>query len=216
MHHRIGAQRNNVFLGQRLDAVGHGLQQSRTAPRGSGQAVLHARPAPCAPAARRWQTAPGKTQMMATTPSSTPASGCQPAGRNPTSQCLRRTKIWSSLFDHRLSSPLLSGFGCGLPQACRCSSLGRGGFGRGLGLGFGLGLFLGQPRIHFGRFGGMNLVVVLVRLGQLLAVVAAGRRSGPSVLSSNSVSILIASNGQTSTQIWQLMQTEISMSKRAG
>src|SRR5262245_30818558 len=36
------------------------------------------------------------------------------------------------------------------------------------------------------------------------------------VLSSNAVSISIASNGQTSTQIWQLMQTETSMLKTAG
>ena len=61
-----------------------------------------------------------------------------------------------------------------LPRAC-CGAqpheqLGRRSFGRGLGLGLDLGLFLGQPRIHFGRFGGMNLVVVLVRLGQLFAV----------------------------------------------
>ena len=33
---------------------------------------------------------------------------------------------------------------------------------------------------------------------------------------SNSVFILIASNGQTSTQIWQLMHTEISISNFAG
>ncbi len=37
-----------------------------------------------------------------------------------------------------------------------------------------------------------------------------------SVDSSNSVFILIASNGQTSTQIWQLMQTEISISNFVG
>ena len=37
-----------------------------------------------------------------------------------------------------------------------------------------------------------------------------------SVASSNSVFILIASNGQTSTQIWQLMHTEISISNFAG
>ena len=44
---------------------------------------------------------------------------------------------------------------------CRCIRLG---------FGFCLGLFFGQPRIHFRRFGGMNLMVILVRLRQLLAI----------------------------------------------
>ena len=65
-----------------------------------------------------------------------------------------------------------------LPAARRRGGLGCGSFGRGLRLGFNLGLFLGQARIHFRRFGGMNRVVVLVRLRQLLAVVAAARQSG--------------------------------------
>ncbi len=43
--------------------------------------------------------------------------------------------------------------------------------GRGLGLGFHLGLFLAQARIHFCCFRGMNRVIVLVRFGQLFAVV---------------------------------------------
>ena len=147
-----------------------------------------------------------------------------PAGRKPTSQCLSRTKIWSSLLDHRLRlsfSRLGAAGSAGLRelamQALRRGSgsgcLGGRSFGCSFGLGFRLGLFLGQARIHFRRFGGMNLVVVLVRLGQLLAVAAAGRRSDRRWPAQTRVSILIASNGQTSTQIWQLMQTEISMSK---
>ena len=92
---RIGAQRNNVFLGQRLDAVGDRLQNAERPHAIRPEAILHA-PQPLALQDRRSaQTAPGKRQTMATTPSSTPATGCNAAGRKPTSQCWRRTKIWS-------------------------------------------------------------------------------------------------------------------------
>jgi len=39
----------------------------------------------------------GKRQTMAATLSTTPAAGCQAAGKNPTSHCSSRTNIWSSL-----------------------------------------------------------------------------------------------------------------------
>ena len=103
---------------------------------------------------------------MATTLSSTPASGCQAAGRKLTSQCWSSTKIWS-----RVSIMGCLGSSAPLPApASGRRSLGCGGSGRGLGLGVGLGLLRRQPRIHRGRFGGMNPVVILVRSCQLLAV----------------------------------------------
>ena len=52
----------------------------------------------------------------------------------------------------------------------RCCSFRGSCFSRGLRLGLRLGLLLGKPRIHFRRLGGMNLVKVLVGLGQLLAI----------------------------------------------
>ena len=113
------------------------------------------------------------------------------------------------------SPPWLGRGGLGCGRRGSGGSFGGGGFGRGFGFGFGLGFFFGEARVHFGGFGGMDLVVVLVRFGQLLASSSRPPKRS-SVASSNCVSILMASNGQTSTQIWQLMQTEISMSKRVG
>ena len=86
----------------------------------------------------------------------------------------------------------------------------------GLGLRFRFGLFRGQARIHFRGFGrdesGGN-----TRSTSPVPVRSSSRPPNrSSVDNSNSLSILMASNGQTSTQIWQLMQTEISMSNFAG
>jgi hypothetical protein len=155
---------------------------------------------------------------MATTLSTTPATGCSAGGQKAHQPVLEENEDLVQRFDHGLVSwpsfrlgGRLGAAGAGAFRSLDCC----GSLGGGFGLGVGLGFFLSQPRIHLRRLGGMNLVIVLVRLGQLLAV---EQQPAEAVVGAQLklVSILMASNGQTSTQIWQLMQTEISMSKRVG
>ncbi len=166
MHRRVGAQGNNVFLGERLDAVGNRLQNAEGTDAIGAQPILHAAQSLALQQhgdrkQRRKHADDGRRHS-----SKTPATACHAAGKKPTSQCWSRTKIWSSLSIIAYCSllrlrlrgrALAAGFGCG-------------GFGGSLRLGFGLGLLRCQPRVHRSRFGWMNLVVILVRFGQLLAI----------------------------------------------
>ncbi len=103
---------------------------------------------------------------MATTLSSTLATGCHAAGRNATSQCSKQNEDLVHRRDHGLvSSSFLHGGlrGCGIGGlGCGCGGFDGSRIGGSLGLGVGLGLLLGQPRIHFRGLGGMNAVIVLV------------------------------------------------------
>jgi hypothetical protein len=87
MHRRIGAQGNNVFLGERLDAVGDRLQNAEAANAVGAEAILNA----AEPLAledrgereeRGEEADDGDDARAARRP-----QGCKLAGRTPTSQC---------------------------------------------------------------------------------------------------------------------------------
>src|SRR5688572_20725020 len=131
-----------------------------------------------------------KTAMMAATDTTAETNGCQLAGKNPTSQCASDTKSWSqnSVMDQRPPGrrrrgrrrwsavnafPLNCGDRCGLGRwwssRLRCRGLGFG-FRVRLGLRLRFGFFGGETLIHLSGFSGVNLVVGLVRFGQLMLV----------------------------------------------
>jgi len=96
-----------------------------------------------------------------------------------------------------------------------CGGFGGGGIGCGLGFCVGLGFLFSQAHVHFRGFGGMNPMIILVRLGKLLAI----EQQAAEAIAGSQLELgihLDGFKGQTSTQIWQLMQTEMSISKRVG
>ena len=96
---------------------------------------------------------------MATTLSSTPATGCQAAGRKLTSQCRSRTKIWS-----KVSIIVYA------PSPAMAAALATAASAALLALASALTFSAASRASTAGRFGGMNPVIILVRLSQLLAV----------------------------------------------
>ena len=173
----------------------------------------------------------GKTEMMPRTPRTTPTTGRNAVGRKPATQCVKRMKIWSTVSAERSCRTwirlLRRRVGCfsrrplfrpppsrprpwllqrpsprPLPQPLWPWLPPRRALRPGA----------HPPRpLPWDESGGSTRSTWPACLRS-----SSSPPKRSSVASSNSVSILMASNGQTSTQIWQLMQTEISISKRAG
>ena len=167
---------DDVFLGQRLDAVGDRLQEAEGADAVGAEAVLDAAEAFALEDGGEGEER-GKDDEDGDDGEQDGDDGLQACGqerRRASAGGERRSG--RDRVDHGLVSCSFSALAAGVGAAggAGCGSggggFGGGGIGGGLGLGLGLGLFGGEARVDLGGFGRMNLVVILVGLGELLAV----------------------------------------------
>ena len=168
----VRAERNNVFLGERLDAVGDRLEKAERAHAVRANPVLDAAQA-FALEDRGEREEAGKDADDGDDAEQHARSRLQRGGQKADEPIAQEDEDLVEIREegvrgHRAS--LLLPAGGAAAAGAGCCGFGSGCIGRGFGLGFGFGFFLGQARVHFGGFGRMNRVIVLVRLGQLLAV----------------------------------------------
>jgi hypothetical protein len=199
MQRLVGGKRHNVLLGQHLDPVGQRLEQAPKGPTRLGPKRFCMRPSTFAlEMVVRAKQLP-KTAMM---PAMTKRRKPRAAGRrenNPPANAPNSNQK----FDRGRS------FRGGAAVRLGCGGFGGGG-------GFGILRFSDRRGGHRRpRPRSYGFAEVIVRLGQVRLVQQQAAKA-IAVLNSKTWSILIASNGQTSTQIPQLMQTEISMSNTFG